>query len=234
MVQKSGQYKHVYIQKFHPYPIPGFLPFIHNYFYFLVIFSMFIKYKQVWIHIYYIYIIFPVSYANCHPIYAAVYLSSSSIGYFFETKPYWSLLLIGCSWHPLSAPRSCCTTQQTLWRGCPWSWVAMPLSSSSTVPTWTRLSPGPWPPNSGTLDRWVLEHFSGLCALQRSYPLPHLLGERALLGSFLHSSCVSSFIGCLVSALSLSGTLLGSEGMKGNKVSSSLASRKFSWTADAF
>lgn len=48
------------------------------------------------IYIYYIiYIISPVSYANCHPVYTTVYLASSSIGDFFETKPYWSLLLIG-------------------------------------------------------------------------------------------------------------------------------------------
>ena len=113
---------------------------------------------------------------------------------------FWKQSLTGpCCWlgaHSIpSAPRSCCSTQQAPWRGCPWSWVAMPRSSSSTVPMWTRLSPGPWPPNLGTLDRWVPERFPGLYALQRSYPLPHLLGERALLGSSLHPSCMSSFIG---------------------------------------
>lgn len=149
---------------------------------------------------------------------------------------FWKQSLTGpCCWlgaHSIpSAPRSCCSTQQAPWRGCPWSWVAMPRSSSSTVPTWTRLSPGPWPPNLGTLDRWVPERFPGLCALQRSYPLPHLLGERALLGSSLHPSHMSSFIGV---ECPLSGTLLGSEGLKGNTLSSSLASRNTSWTADAF
>ena len=64
-------------------------------------------------------------------------------------------------------------------------------------------------------------------------PAPSPPGRKGTSG-FLHSSCVSSFIGCLASALSLSGTLLGSEGRKGNKVSSSLASRKICWAADAF
>lgn len=46
-------------------------------------------------YIYIIYIISPVSYANCHPVHTTEYLASSSIGDFFETKPYWFLLLTG-------------------------------------------------------------------------------------------------------------------------------------------
>lgn len=59
------------------------------------------------------------------------------------------------------------------------------------------------------------------CVFYRSYPLPHLLGRHSP-----HSLSMPSFIRCLVSAPSLLGTLLGSEGPKRNKVLS-LASRHF-------
>ena len=53
------------------------------------------------IYVCYIYIIFPVSYANWHPIHTTMYLASSSIGCFLEAKPYRPLLLTGRSQHPV-------------------------------------------------------------------------------------------------------------------------------------